>query len=66
MITTVQRRKYLSENWITIRKVQGRYMVIDERYDTNQPVFDNLLEAIKHGERQIGIYSVEDYKQIFA
>lgn len=52
----IRRREYLSDNWIDIKEVDGRYMVTDTRYNIDQPIFDTLEEAVDYGEKQIGVY----------
>ena len=57
--TSSQRRRiaYLKDNWIEIEKDKSDvYIVTDTRYDISNPGFEKLDDAIRHGERQLGMY----------
>ena len=55
-MTDQQRIENLKDRWIEIEKHEsGVWIVIDTRYNTSQPCFESLEEALKYGERTVGL-----------
>ena len=51
-----QRIQHLNDNYIEIEEHESDVWIVkDTRYDTSEPTFNTLEDAIRYGERQVGI-----------